>query len=102
MASPSIRSGFFRQLVKGEEYARMGVWLGVQSSDVSAFRYDLKNHTLWIMFQRGAVYFYPDIPIEVATSMYNAPYMGKFIHKLRRAGYKGYPLKGHLPRFRIF
>lgn len=102
MASPQIRSSYFRQLVKGEEYALMGVWLGVQSTDVSAFRYDKQNKTLWVMFQRGAIYFYPEFPIEVAVQMYNAPSMGKFIHKIRRAGFKGFPLKGHLPRFRIF
>lgn len=54
-------------------------WSSVQSSCVSAVRYDGKERAMYVAFNDGAVYCYFNCPVAVAVAMLNSVSKGKFM-----------------------
>jgi KTSC domain len=57
-----------------------GNWTSVDSSNVSAFRYDAEQRLLQIKFHSGRIYGYKDVPENVVEEFASADSKGKFIH----------------------
>jgi hypothetical protein len=68
-------------------------WIGVQSSNISQWRYDPDTKVLEIQFNgNDATYSYDDVPETVAEEMKGASSVGSFFHnniKNRYRFYKG-------------
>jgi hypothetical protein len=57
-------------------------WEDVDSSMISAFRYDESTHTLEVKFRNTGVYRYFDVPAEVVAGLRQAESKGDYIHSL--------------------
>ncbi len=70
-------------------WAKSGRWVNVVSSNVRSIKYDKAAKVLWVRFKEGATYHYNGVSQQLAVSMFNSASMGKFVWRLRRAGYVG-------------
>jgi hypothetical protein len=57
-----------------------GNWTPVDSSNVSAFRYDASTKVLQIRFKSGRIYGYKDVPENVVQEFSTADSKGKFVN----------------------
>lgn len=67
--------------LNAETWAGSGTWVGVKSTDVGAIMYDRKKAELFVEFRKsGNIYYYANVPPQVAIDMYNTNSMGRFVH----------------------
>ena len=59
----------------------------VESSMIKAIGYDAATCTLWVQFNRGQIYSYTDVPLEVHQALMAAESHGKYFHKHIRGEY---------------
>ena len=57
-----------------------GTFGPVESSMLSAVRYDVRTQALTVDFVKGGTYTYSQVPFEVAQSIVEAPSVGKAMH----------------------
>lgn len=76
-----------------DDWVKSGKWVLVKSSNVRAIRYDRPSQRLWVRFLRGKhrEYHYNGIPTKTAKLMFYAASVGKFVWRIRRAGFIGIP-----------
>ena len=58
------------------------VWEDVDSSMMSAFRYDEKHKTLEVVFKRTGVYRYFDVPLDVIEGLRKASSKGSYLRAM--------------------
>ena len=79
-----------RHKLDARDWATLGRWVQVKSSNVAAIRYDEGLRRMYVAFKSGAVYACDNFPEELAKAYFRSASMGKFQWKLRRAGYAFY------------
>lgn len=57
-----------------------GHWTPVDSSNISAFRYDASTHVLQIQFHGGRVYGYKDVPQNIVDEFASAGSKGQYLN----------------------
>lgn len=72
-----------------ERWAEADEWVFVISSNVAAIKYDDWSRILYVKFDSGDRYYYPQVSKSLAMDMYNCGSHGKFIWYLRKSGYRG-------------
>ena len=72
-----------------EDWIESGNWIRVKSSNVAKIMYDKQAKKMWVEFKGGDVYHYTPVSVRQAKDFYGAPSMGRYVWKMRRAGYVG-------------
>jgi len=78
---------------KATDWIERGQWVGVKSSNVSAMMYFAPTSRLYVeflpskKFPQGSVYFYKEVPVELAILIFNAESIGKFLHARIKKSY---------------
>jgi hypothetical protein len=69
------------------EWIGASKWVGVKSSNVSAIMYFTPTKRLYVeflpskKFPQGSVYFYKNVPAEVAKGLFEAESIGKYLNR---------------------
>lgn len=68
---------------------KYGRWVRVVSSNVARIKYDRVREVLHVEFKGSTPteYVYIGVPLTVAKAMFNAPSMGKFVHRRLKGKY---------------
>lgn len=61
------------------------IWNEVQSTNIKKVAYH--DHSLFVTFQTGAVYEYPDVSEEIFSALLNADSVGSFFAKNIKPNY---------------
>jgi len=69
-------------LPDGSQFKREPVWEDVESSMISAFKYDEATGTLEVAFKRSGVYRYHDVPAHVVEGLREAPSKGSYMRSM--------------------
>lgn len=80
-------------LLTAEQWADEGLWVMVESSNVSSIFYAKDSHHLFVGFRDGSIYKYDAVPLNVALDMFNASSMGKFIWQRLRDKFNATKIK---------
>lgn len=64
-----------------------GNWTPVESSNISAFRYDAAKRVLQIQFHGGRVYGYADVPQNIVDEFASADSKGRYLNSAIKHSY---------------
>lgn len=65
-----------------DEWMKSGSWVIVESSNVSAIRYDIEKNELYVQYsKKGKTYIYEAVSEQAAKDMYSVNSMGTFSHQ---------------------
>lgn len=68
-----------RHQLDADDWASLGRWVNVKSSNVGAIKYDWDLRRLYVQFKNGSVYSYEGVHPVTARNMFNSASMGKFV-----------------------
>jgi hypothetical protein len=64
-----------------------GNWTPVQSSNISAYRYNASTHVLQVQFHGGRVYGYKDVPENIVDEFASADSKGHYLNSSIKHSY---------------
>ncbi len=78
--------------LNSQTWAESGATVAVESSNVTAIRYDAANQLLYVGFRNSPTYEYTDVPLQVAKDMYDCTSLGSYVHQRLTHHYAYRPL----------